>query len=109
MPTPNIKSLLAALGVFATVALLVGGCADYRNHRDGITLAAGDAVHWNQAVHTIDPWPPGVFDTDIPGNGKRTEGVIQRYENPPPPATSTDVTVNVGDNSGPDQAKAAEQ
>ena len=84
----------------AFVTLLVGGCADYLNHRDRMTLAAGDDVQWNQAVHTIDPWPPGVGDDDIPGQGKRVDAVIERYEKPPPPAKATDVTVNVGANAG---------
>ena len=104
MPIPKNRprSLLAAVAV---AALLLGGCADYLNHRDGVTLAAGDAVHWNQAVHTIDPWPPGVFDTDIPDNGKRAEGVIQKYETPPAPSKTTDVTVNIGDNAGATKSK----
>ncbi len=100
MSISNNKPRWAALAAVAFVALPLGGCADYLNHRDGVTLAAGDANQWNQAVHTIDPWPPGVFDTDIPDSGERTEGVIQKYENPPPPSEPTNVTVNVGDNAG---------
>ena len=93
-PQPNVWVAVSF------VALMLAGCADYLNHRDRVTLAAGDDVQWNQAVHTIDPWPPSVVDDDIPGNGKRMEGVIEQYENPPPPAQATDVTVNVGSNAG---------
>jgi hypothetical protein len=100
MSIPSNKPRWASLAAVAFVALVLGGCADYLNHRDRTTLAAGDAVYWNQAVHTIDPWPPGVIDTDIPASGKRVDAAIQKYENPPPPAKATDVTVNVGANAG---------
>jgi len=100
MCIPRIKLRPQAWVTIALVALLLDGCADYRNHRDGITLAAGDDVQWNQAVHTIDPWPANVGDDDIPGQGKRVDAVIEKYENPPPPSQATDVTVNVGTNAG---------
>ena len=97
---------LAPLAVGALVTLLLSGCADYLNHRDAITLAAGDAVQHNQAVHTIDPWPPGVFDTDISHNGARAERVINKFENPGTAKKNpTNVTVNVGDNAGASNSK----
>lgn len=41
-----------------TLAVLltpIGACVDYLNHRDSVTLAAGDAIHANAAIQTIDP------------------------------------------------------
>lgn len=79
------------------VPLLAGGCADYLNHRDGVTLAAGDAVHWNQAVHTVEHLPPEAYATRIGGHGKRTAVVFERYWRPPPPPQPVvNVTVNTG-------------
>jgi hypothetical protein len=57
----------------------LGGCVDYLKHRDTITLGAGEAQAWNKTVHIADPWPPHARDTQIPGDGKRTAVVIQRY------------------------------
>ncbi len=43
----------------------VSGCADYMNHRDSVTLGAGNALEGNIALHTIDPFPANAKDTDI--------------------------------------------
>ena len=59
--------------------MVLGGCVDYTERRDTITLAAGDAQDWNRVVHTADPWPPYAMNNHIPGDGKRTAQVIQRY------------------------------
>ncbi len=57
----------------------MGGCADYLDRRDTVTLGAGDAQAWNRTVHAADPWPRYVMNTHIPGDGQRTAVVIQRY------------------------------
>lgn len=45
------------------VALVgVSGCADYLNHRDSVSLRAGDAVEANSAIHIINPSPPGAYE-----------------------------------------------
>jgi hypothetical protein len=59
--------------------MALSGCVDYIERRDTITLAAGDAQDWNKVVHTADPWPPYAMNNNIPGDGKRTAQVIQRY------------------------------
>ena len=68
----------------APVGLIISlsGCnasADYLNHRDTITLAAGNAKNWNLAVHTIDPWPPHAEDTSIEHSGKRLAAVMRDF------------------------------
>lgn len=73
------KSGFAACAILLASAVSLGGCADYVKHRDTITLHAGEAQAWNATVHTSDPWPPYVMNTQIPGDGQRTAGVIQRY------------------------------
>jgi hypothetical protein len=91
------SSVPAALAIVFAAASLAGGCVDYLNHRDTITLAAGDAVHWNQAVHTVEHLPPEAYATRIGGHGKRTEVIFDRYWRPPPPPQPVvNVTVNTG-------------
>ncbi|HEX2257850.1 MAG TPA: hypothetical protein VHG92_14345, partial [Afifellaceae bacterium] len=48
-----------------------------------VTLAAGDAAKFNNAVHTIHPSPPWAWNTDIDMDGGRAAVVIGRYRNPP--------------------------
>ena len=86
---------LALSTVAAAVVLALGGCADYLNHRDRVSLAAGDAMQWNQAVHTIDPWPPAASNTAIPGDGKKLAGVIDGYQGQQAAPPPQQVTVNV--------------
>lgn len=74
----NKRRLSLLIPIIAS-AMLLGGCADYVKRRDTITLSAGEAQDWNKVVHTADPWPPYVMDTNIPGNGQRTAGVIRAY------------------------------
>lgn len=74
----SISRRLTALASLLTAGGLAG-CVDYTEHRDTVTLRAGDAQAWNKVVHIADPWPPYVMNTRIPGDGKRTAVVIQRY------------------------------
>jgi hypothetical protein len=78
--------------------MALSGCVDYLERRDTITLAAGDAQDWNKVVHTADPWPPYAMNNHIPGDGKRTAQVIQRY--------STGNSTSSG-NAGSDAAPAS--
>jgi hypothetical protein len=95
MSTARSKVRWIALSTAAFAVLTLGGCADYLNHRDRVSLAAGDAMQWNQAVHTIDPWPPAASNTAIPGDGKKLAGVIGDYQTPAAAAPPQQVTVNV--------------
>lgn len=101
MPSKKSSSSKVQLAVSATLALSaisLGGCVDYLERRDTVTLAAGEAQAWNRTVHVNDPWPPYVMNTQITGDGQRTAGVIRRYstgdtqagtnEAPPLPNTS---------------------
>ncbi|MGI9352871.1 MAG: hypothetical protein ACR2O3_15005 [Rhizobiaceae bacterium] len=52
-------------------ASILVGCADYLNHRDSVTLGAGNAQEANSGIHESDPWPKEVFDTEIQVDGNR--------------------------------------
>ena len=58
------KALIAALSLLA-----ISGCADHLNHRDTVTLGAGDAAEANLAIQTVNPFPPNAGQTqiDVPG------------------------------------------
>lgn len=85
----TVASILAALGA--------GGCSGlwgddefdrYFQHTDRITLSAGDAKEVNAAAHMLTPWPLGVGDRRIVGDGARMQRAIERYHRgarPPDP------------------------
>ena len=67
-------SSLRDLILVSIAALAVSGCANntgvydphgYLDRRDSIELSAGDANANNIAVQMVDPWPPGVQDTEL--------------------------------------------
>jgi hypothetical protein len=86
------NSLLALLA-----AMLLGGCADYMNHRDSITLGAGNAMAANLGVHTIKAFPPDAKNTNIRVDGAKVHQAYKRYIEPCDPQV---VTCN-GEASGP--------
>jgi len=67
--------------VLALLAGFLAGCNSWLAHRETISYQAGDAVAWNRAVHTIDPWPAASRDTTIPTSGRRIARAIDVYEN----------------------------
>jgi hypothetical protein len=66
MPSLQRNSLIAL-----AAALFLGGCADYMNNRDSVTLGAGDAMEANIGIHTIDPFPPQAKNTRIRVDGEQ--------------------------------------
>jgi ABC-type uncharacterized transport system auxiliary subunit len=75
-------------------ASTLAGCSEILARRETISYQAGDAVAWNRAVHTIDPWPAASANTTIPVSGRRVVNAIETYENAnaakptaPPPVT----------------------
>ena len=68
--------------VLAFAALSLGGCAaDYLNHYDTVSLAAGDAQKANRLLHTTNPFNPVSHDTAIETDGRRTADAVERYRN----------------------------
>ena len=51
------------------IPIFLGGCADYMNHRDTVTLGAGNAMELNTAIHEQKPWPRYVSNTTIITHG----------------------------------------
>lgn len=59
--------------------------SDYLQRSVTISLGAGNAKDANAAIYTIDPWPPYVGYTRIPGNGRRAAKSVERMYRVPDP------------------------
>ena len=83
---PFIATLQVAMVASVAVSILtLGGCSErkygrYLAPRDTITLSAGDAVAYNKAVQTIDPWPAHSRKTTQTTDGKRILLGMERYQ-----------------------------
>jgi len=66
-------------------SLLLGGCADYMNNRDSVTLGVGNANYANIGVHTVDPFPPNSKNTNIDIGPETTRNATDRYVAPGDP------------------------
>lgn len=86
----------SALILIVCTGLLTGCAADYLNHYDSVTLAAGDTQKYNSMLQTVDPLNPASRNTHIEGDGARAAAVAQAYKYPPPPPPPPAITVNVG-------------
>jgi hypothetical protein len=70
-------------------ALAATGCtSDQVMREDGMTTGAGEAIAANTALQMVDPWQPGVQDTDlvVPARG------AQEAASPPPPKPTVEGT-----------------
>jgi len=78
---PAALARLAGVGIAAAVlAATLGGCSEmYFDHREGVTLGAGDSVAANAAMQTIDPWPARSANTNLAFNGQRMQSAVERY------------------------------
>ncbi|QND58638.1 hypothetical protein [Mesorhizobium huakuii] len=86
----------SAFVLILCTGLLAGCAADYLNHYDSVTLAAGDSQKFNSLLQTVDPLNPASRNTHIEGDGQRAATVAQNYKFPPPPPPPPAITVNVG-------------
>jgi len=84
-PKPGCKLRSAAASTTRLIAAALavaalGGCSEmYFDHREGVSLEAGDAVAANEAMQTIDPWPARSGNTNIAENGQRMQSAVERY------------------------------
>jgi ABC-type uncharacterized transport system auxiliary subunit len=67
---------VAALAAAATVT---GGCDEYLDRSDTITLGVADATDHNKAVHTITRWPKEARQDRWLTDGERVRSSIARY------------------------------
>ncbi|TCD12453.1 hypothetical protein E0D97_15400 [Oricola cellulosilytica] len=57
---------MKAFSIFALVAAVAGCSSTAEDERiEGISFSGGNAIAHNNVLQRIDPWPPGVQDTDL--------------------------------------------
>ena len=97
MSSRNKYARVASIVILTVPAF---GCVDYLNHRDSVTLAAGDAPKANAAIQTIDPWPYWSGEKHIAMDGQYVKKRIDLYTNPPAASSGGPVTVNINQGGG---------
>jgi hypothetical protein len=95
MSSRDIKRRSLAPLSLAAICVLVTACQDYAARRDTIAFHAGEAVAYNKAVHTIDPWPAASRRTDLDFDGERAVRVMERYESGAAGVAAASVSVPV--------------
>lgn len=61
------------------IPLWLGGCSDSLRRSDFLTDHTGDAVAANKAIHIVDPWRRGSFDTRVASDSARPAAAVGRY------------------------------
>jgi hypothetical protein len=86
--------------------------SDYLQRSDSIALSAGNAQNANEAVQTINPWPPYAWDRHITTDGRHAVDSIERMYRTPDPfgragASAAPAGSSVGANGTPSTSPAA--
>ncbi len=76
--TANRRAVLSAAALVMAAAG-TGGCDDYLDRSDTITLGVGDATAHNEAVQTINRWPKEARQDRWLTDGERVRSAIARY------------------------------
>ena len=63
----------------ALLASAVGGCYDYLDRSNSVTLGVADATDTNKAVQTINRWPPAARNDRWESDGERARIAVERY------------------------------
>jgi hypothetical protein len=83
MKTPFAAGSIALIGLLFLSSTAFAWDQDvfeqYFQRSDRLTLGAGNAKDVNAITHIIDPWPRYVGNRQIPGNGERMSGAVERY------------------------------
>ncbi|MBA8910207.1 pilus assembly protein [Aminobacter ciceronei] len=68
--------------ILLVFTISLGGCADYMNNRDSVTLGLGDAPEANLAIQTVDPFPQHSRNTRIEPDAGKVNEAYRRYQEP---------------------------
>jgi hypothetical protein len=74
-PFSNACAALA----FATVLATLGGCSEYTDRRELISIKGGDALQTDKVTQMVDPWPRESANRDIAYDGVVMQGAVERY------------------------------
>ncbi|WP_265517351.1 hypothetical protein [Nitratireductor luteus] len=93
------RNRLIPLAALIGLAASLSGCADYLNHYDTVTLAAGDVQKYNMMLQTTNAFNPASEVTEIPSDGKRAADAVERYRKSQEPGQAqppANITFNIG-------------
>jgi hypothetical protein len=86
----------SGIKVAAGAALLsatLGGCSEYLDRRDTVSIVSGEAMAANRVTHMIDPWPLASRRRNIAYSGEKAATAAERYRTgrviPPVNATTS--------------------
>ncbi len=98
---PSIKNKIVKLALITACTTLFAGHAlagsgEYLSRSDTVTLSAGNAKDSNNAIQAPTPWPRGVNNTRIPGDGERGVIVYKKWQESLKSPTRGSTTINIG-------------
>ena len=73
------RSATKAIALAALLGAMLGGCSEYFDRRDTISLHSGEAMAANRVTMMIDPWPAASGRRDIAYNGEKAAKASERY------------------------------
>ena len=77
MRSQSLKWLACALSL--PVVMTVGGCREYFDRQETITLGVGNSIEVNKASQTIERWPSAAQHDRWQSDGERARLAIERY------------------------------
>ncbi len=86
-----MKALILAVAAAGVMAVPHAGNAqtfddpfnDYLQRSVTISMGAGNAKNANAAIHTVNPWPPYVYNTRIHTTGRQGVDAVERLYRQP--------------------------
>ena len=71
--------LINGIGLAIGLSIAAGGCQEYLDRRDTVSLGVGDAIAVNKAAQTIERFPEAANHTRWRSDGERARIGIERY------------------------------
>ena len=78
-PPDTRQRVSCSIAAAILLAAALGGCSEYLDRRDTITLHSGEAMAANRVTMMIDPWPPASGRRTIAYNGEKAARAAERY------------------------------
>jgi hypothetical protein len=106
------RSATKGIAAAALLGAVLGGCSEYLDRRDTVSLHSGEAMAANRVTMMIDPWPAASGRRNIAYNGERAAKASERYRTgkvipPVNPTTSSAAYQGSQPDSGANNTPAA--
>ncbi len=75
----QLFSRLVRVGAIAAAIAGAGGCSEYLDRRDGLSVQSGNAVQTDKVTQMVDPWPRASADRNIAFDGSVMGSAVERY------------------------------